>query len=110
MNLDQRPVTQPGFHGVPLGGVNAVLIGLHSIFQYGFCATTNPLKSRMALPLVPATALLFLSIDILGIGPAEAAAGLVIALGGCSRHERGDLLHRPTLRHGYNQDTSFRTF
>ena len=48
----------------------------------------------MALPLVPATAPLFLTIDVLGIGPAKAAAGLVIALGGCHRHERARLRDR----------------
>ncbi|HUB67119.1 MAG TPA: hypothetical protein VL981_06515 [Candidatus Methylacidiphilales bacterium] len=49
MNLDQRLVTQPGFHGVPPGGVNTALIGLHPVLQYGFGAATYPLKSLMAL-------------------------------------------------------------
>jgi len=56
MNLDQRVITQPGFHGVPPGGMNAALIGLHSCLQYGLGVATNPLKSLMALPLVPASA------------------------------------------------------
>jgi hypothetical protein len=34
MNLDQRLITQPGFHGVPPSGVNAALIGFHPVFQY----------------------------------------------------------------------------
>jgi len=67
MNLDQRLVTQPGFHGVPPGGMNAALIGLHPCLQYGLCVATYPLKSLMALPLVPATAPLFLTIDVPGI-------------------------------------------
>jgi hypothetical protein len=67
MNLDQRLITQPGFHGVPPGGLDAALIGLHPCFQYGLCAAANPLKSLMTLPLVPATAPLFLTIDVLGI-------------------------------------------
>jgi len=67
MNLDQLLITQPGFHGVPPGGVNAALIGLHPCLQYGLAVATNPLKSPMALPLVPATAPLFLTIDVLGI-------------------------------------------
>jgi hypothetical protein len=48
MNLAQRLVTQPGFHGVPPGGVNAALIGLHPVFQYGLGAITYPLKSHVA--------------------------------------------------------------
>jgi len=52
------------------------------------------------LPLVPATAPLFPAIDVLGIGSAEAAAGLVITLGGCHRHERADLGYVPTIGHG----------
>jgi hypothetical protein len=31
MNLDQRLITQPGFHGVPPGGLDAALIGLHPV-------------------------------------------------------------------------------
>jgi len=53
-----------------------------------------------ALPLVPATAPLFPVIDVLGIGSAEAAAGLVITLGCCHRHERADLGYVPTIGHG----------
>jgi hypothetical protein len=52
MNLDQRPVTQPCFHGVPPSGLDGASTGLHPVFQYGFSEVAYPLKSLMALPLL----------------------------------------------------------
>jgi len=61
MNLDQRLIAQRGFHGAQPRGIHAALIGLHPVFQYDLCAAAYLLKSLMALPLVPATAPLFLA-------------------------------------------------
>jgi hypothetical protein len=49
--LDQRLITQSSVHGMLPSGVDAALIGLHPVLQYGLCAAIDPLKSLMALAL-----------------------------------------------------------